>query len=444
MMLQMHSSSSFSPKYYYPLQHAGCDKTLQLPLTKVHGGLNRSESKNYAIKCTQSDSFYSTNKIKNNENTSSRNCKPFNKYRVAVTLQQQGCASNNEDDINSTSFWDVLLKKLHALYVFTRPFAMIGTIVGITSIAILPLQSFADLTPKYFMEFLKALLSAVLMNNYVGTVNQVADVEIDKVNKPDLPLASGDLSMGTGLAITLTLSLTSLAIALSLQSPPLIFGLIVWFLLGTAYSVDLPFLRWKTKPFLAGMCMVTVFGLVYQFSFFIHFQKYVLGRPVVITRPLIFAAAIISTISAVMSLLKDIPDEDGDKQFGFQSISSKLGKENHNVFCLLKRYFGFVFMRCFFAYGVSVIVGASSSFQLVKLVSIIGHSTLAFLLWLRAQTVDLSNNASTYSFYMFIWKASVIDLFNLMFEFEIKFTQVRLFSSRLTSNYFVEFAVVLC
>lgn len=28
-------------------------------------------------------------------------------------------------------------------------------IVGITSIAILPLQSFADLTPKYFMEFLK-------------------------------------------------------------------------------------------------------------------------------------------------------------------------------------------------------------------------------------------------------------------------------------------------
>ncbi|KAH9760457.1 homogentisate phytyltransferase 1 [Citrus sinensis] len=244
-------------------------------------------------------------------------------------------------------------------------------IVGITSIAILPLQSFADLTPKYFMEFLKALLSAVLMNNYVGTVNQVADVEIDKVNKPDLPLASGDLSMGTGLAITLTLSLTSLAIALSLQSPPLIFGLIVWFLLGTAYSVD----------------------------------KYVLGRPVVITRPLIFAAAIISTISAVMSLLKDIPDEDGDKQFGFQSISSKLGKENVLRLCVY---------ALFFAYGVSVIVGASSSFQLVKLVSIIGHSTLAFLLWLRAQTVDLSNNASTYSFYMFIWKASVIDLFNLI------------------------------
>ncbi|GAY45932.1 hypothetical protein CUMW_093110 [Citrus unshiu] len=408
MMLQMHSSSSFSPKYYYPLQHAGCDKTLQLPLTKVHGGLNRSESKNYAIKCTQSDSFYSTNKIKNNENTSSRNCKPFNKYRVAVTLQQQGCASNNEDDINSTSFWDVLLKKLHALYVFTRPFAMIGTIVGITSIAILPLQSFADLTPKYFMEFLKALLSAVLMNNYVGTVNQVADVEIDKVNKPDLPLASGDLSMGTGLAITLTLSLTSLAIALSLQSPPLIFGLIVWFLLGTAYSVDLPFLRWKTKPFLAGMCMVTVFGLVYQFSFFIHFQKYVLGRPVVITRPLIFAAAIISTISAVMSLLKDIPDEDGDKQFGFQSISSKLGKENVLRLCVY---------ALFFAYGVSVIVGASSSFQLVKLVSIIGHSTLAFLLWLRAQTVDLSNNASTYSFYMFIWKASLFYAEYLLIHF---------------------------
>lgn len=78
------------------------------------------------------------------------------------------------------------------------------------------------------------------------------------------------------------------------------------------------------------------------------------------------------------------------------------------------------------------------------IVQIIGHSTLAFLLWLQAQTVDLSNTASTFSFYLFIWKASVIDLFNLMCEFEIKFMQVPLFSSRLTSNYFVDFAVVLC
>nr|WJW73955.1 umbelliferone 8- and 6-geranyltransferase [Murraya exotica] len=394
-MIQMHSSSSFSPKYYYPLQQAGCVKTLQLPVTKVHGGLNRIESKNYAIKCTQSDSFYSTNKIRINENTSSRNCKPFNKYRVAVALQQKSFASNNEDDINSTSFQDALMKKLNALYRFTRPFAVIGTIVGITSISVLPLQSFADLTPRYFMGLLKTLLSASLMNTYVGTLNQLTDVEIDKVNKPELPLASGDLSMGTGLAISLIMSLMSLAIALSLQSPPLVFGLIVWFLLGTAYSVDLPFLRWKSNSFLAGMCMVIVFGLVYQFPFFIHFQKYALGRPIIITRPLIFAAAIICTISAVMSLLKDIPDEEGDKKYGIQSMSSKLGKEKVLWLCVY---------TLSFAFGAAVIVGASSSFLLGKLVGVIGHSTLALVLWLRAQTVDLSNNASTFSFYLFVWK----------------------------------------
>ena len=36
----------------------------------------------------------------------------------------------------------------------------------------------------------------------------------------------------------------------------------------------------------------------------------------------------------------------------------------------------------------------------------IGHSVLGFILWCRAQTVDLSNTKSTYSFFIFIFQAS--------------------------------------
>ncbi|KAH9715697.1 homogentisate phytyltransferase 1 [Citrus sinensis] len=188
------------------------------------------------------------------------------------------------------------------------------------------------------MGILKALVPAVLMNIYVVTLNQLYDVEIDKVNKPDLPLASGDFSRGTGIAIALISSLT------------------------------LPFLRWKGHPFLAPFSMMILMGLVYQLLFFIHIQKYMLARPVVITKPLVFATAFMCVLSFANGLLKDVPDVDGDRKFDIQTLSVIVGRER--VIC---------------------------------------HSILAFILWLRAKTVDLSSNASTLSFYMFIWKVHYVE-----------------------------------
>ncbi|ESR63560.1 hypothetical protein CICLE_v10010573mg [Citrus x clementina] len=93
----------------------------------------------------------------------------------------------------------------------------------------------------------------------------------------------------------------------------------------------------------------------------------------------------------------DLHDVDGDKEFGIETLSVKLGKER--VFWLC------VYMLSI-AYGAAVVVGASSSILLSKLLTIISHCILASSLWLRARTVDLSSNTSTFSFYMFIWKAS--------------------------------------
>ena len=92
-------------------------------MTHIHGVLNRSQEKKYAIKCSQSNSFYNlTNKI-----ASSRNCKPFNSHRAPVTLQD-GYASKSEDDDHSNSFLNVFLKKFHALYRFMRAYACAGVV----------------------------------------------------------------------------------------------------------------------------------------------------------------------------------------------------------------------------------------------------------------------------------------------------------------------------
>ncbi|KAL9458019.1 hypothetical protein AB3S75_006967 [Citrus x aurantiifolia] len=242
-----------------------------------------------------------------------------------------------------------------------------GTVIAIISVSLLPLQNLDDLTPTYFMGFFKAMVSGLLMTVYEVTINQLYDVKIDKVNKPNLPLASGDLSMRTGIAIASSSLLMSLAMGIMLRSPPFLLALIIWFLLGSAYSVD----------------------------------KYVLGRPIAITRTLMFAVAITCCFCFVISVLKDIPDEDGDREFGIRTLTVILGKESVLWLCVYV---------LFIAYGAAVIVGLTSSpYLLSKLVTIISHSMLATLLWHEARTVDLSSKVSTLSFYMFIWKLHYVE-----------------------------------
>ena len=48
------------------------------------------------------------------------------------------------------------------------------------------------------------------MNIYITGLNQITDIDIDKINKPNLPLASGDLSKQQGIAIVLFCLVVSL------------------------------------------------------------------------------------------------------------------------------------------------------------------------------------------------------------------------------------------
>lgn len=343
--------------------------------------------------------------IRSSETISIRNdSDKAKKYRLPVTSKEEYASKPEEG--HTSSFLDVLSKQLKALYLFSRPHTLIGTVIAITSVSLLPVETIADLTPPFFLGLLKALVPSVLMNTYVVGLNQVYDVEIDKVNKPHLPLASGDFSTGTGTTIVLTCLLMSFAMAIIFKSPPIFSALLVSFLLGSAYSIEHHLLRWKRHAFLAAACILAVRAIVVQLAFFLHIQKYVLGRPVMITKSLVFAAAFMCFFSTVIALLKDIPDVDGDRDFGIQSFSVRLGQER--VFWLCVKMLSV-------AYGAAVVIGASSSFLLSKLVTVLGHFALACFLWSRAQSVDLASKASVSSFYMFIWKLFFAEYFLIPF-----------------------------
>ncbi|KAH9743306.1 homogentisate geranylgeranyltransferase [Citrus sinensis] len=199
------------------------------------------------------------------------------------------------------------------------------------------------------------MVPGLLMTVYEVAINQLYDVAIDKVNKPNLPLTSGDLSMRTGIAIASSSLLMSLAIGIMLRSPPFLLALIIWFLLASAYSVDV------AEKFIS--------------NYTVHCAREGTSTPICLLHT--HSVAITCCFCFVISVLK-------------------------------------VLWLCvyvlFIAYGAAVIVGLTSSpYLLSKLVTIISHSMLATLLWHQARTVDLSSKVSTLSFYMFIWKLHLVE-----------------------------------
>ncbi|KAK1287415.1 hypothetical protein QJS10_CPB19g00634 [Acorus calamus] len=104
-------------------------------------------------------------------------CKRTRKCYCCHALESAGAPESNFQ--RSTSFWFNVTKQLDAFYRFCRPHTIIGTIVGVTSVSLLPIQSMADI-PRVFLGLLKVLIPAVLMNVYVVGLNQLYDIEVDK------------------------------------------------------------------------------------------------------------------------------------------------------------------------------------------------------------------------------------------------------------------------
>ncbi|KAJ1433469.1 UbiA prenyltransferase family [Sesbania bispinosa] len=297
---------------------------------------------------------------------------------------------------------DSVKNSLDAFYRFSRPHTVIGTALSIISVSLLAVEKLSDISPLFFTGVLEAVVAALFMNIYIVGLNQLSDVEIDKINKPYLPLASGEYSFATGVIIVTSFSVLSFWLGWIVGSWPLFWALFISFVLGTAYSINVPMLRWKRFAVLAAMCILAVRAVIVQLAFFLHMQTFVYKRPAVFSRPLIFATAFMSFFSVVIALFKDIPDIEGDKIFGIQSFSVRLGQ---------KRVFWICVSLLEMAYGVALLVGAASSCLWSKIVTGLGHAVLASVLFYHAKSVDLRSKASITSFYMFIWKLFYAEYF---------------------------------
>ena len=150
--------------------------------------------------------------------------------------------------------------KAAAAWALARPFTLLAPAVGMVSGSLVALGTlrgkgtedgalFGDAAPAIA---LGALMAAAL-NVASNAVNQIFDLAIDRVNKPDRPLPSGALSIGEAWVVTAVAAAAALALAWALNPTTLA---IVAFTALVVYAYSGPPFRtkrfwWAANPTIA-------------------------------------------------------------------------------------------------------------------------------------------------------------------------------------------------
>ena len=281
---------------------------------------------------------------------------------------------------------------IYSLWKFSRPHTIIGTSLSVFAIFTIAIATTNNILTQTNLEQLLAVWVACLGGNvYIVGLNQLWDVEIDRINKPHLPIAAGEFSVQQGRWIVGIAAILAIVIA-GLSGVWLLATVVVSLTLGTAYS--LPPIRLKRFPLLAAFCIFTVRGIVVNLGLFLHFSQKLVGRESL--NPYVWILTLFIVLFTVaIAIFKDVPDLEGDKIFNIRTYTLILGKSavfNLSRGVITLCYLGMVYAGLFWfdSFNSGFFVGY--------------HLVLLGLLWWRSQEVDLEQKRAIADFYQFIWK----------------------------------------
>jgi homogentisate phytyltransferase / homogentisate geranylgeranyltransferase len=271
---------------------------------------------------------------------------------------------------------------LEVLWRFSRPHTVIGTSVSIVGLYLIAVDR--GVAPG-IGDLALTLLAGLCVNVYIVGINQLEDVEIDRVNKPYLPIAAGDMTHEQGRALVVAAGIVPVALALTQGSLELV-AVLAGLAVGTAYSV--PPLRLKRFPALASLSISGVRSVVVNLGVYAHFGTS-------IPAPVWALTLFVVPFAFAIAILKDVPDIEGDRRFRVMTFSVRLGARRVfevGLAALVAAYLGMA------AVGPLAIGGAD------PVVLVAGHLAALALLWRFSREADVADHASFTRFYMRVWK----------------------------------------
>jgi homogentisate phytyltransferase/homogentisate geranylgeranyltransferase len=282
------------------------------------------------------------------------------------------------------------VRALHLLWRFGRPHTLIGTTLGVLGVYVLVADEIADVGDRPG-DLLCTLLAAWSVNVFITGINQLQDVEIDRINKPHLPIAAGDLSPRAGERIVAASAVLPLALAVT-QGVEELAAVAAGLLVGVAYS--LPPLRLKRWPALAALSISGVRSLVVNLGVAAHFSL-ALADEIVIPDGVWLLTAFVAPFGIAIALLKDVPDIEGDRRYRIATYSVRLGGGmvlRAGLALLALAYLGVAVA------APLLLDGWAAAFLAASHVAALGALLAA------ARRTDVTDRARFTGFYLFVWK----------------------------------------
>jgi geranylgeranylglycerol-phosphate geranylgeranyltransferase len=205
---------------------------------------------------------------------------------------------------NQTHRTSSLLKDLLAM---SHIFNGVGSAAGVAIGAII--TCWFHQVPINVGSLLAAALSTLLISNGGFIVNDIIDLDIDRINRPDRPLAAGRIPVNWAWAVYVASTVIGVLLGFVAAPPAGLAGLIiaaVLFLYSTALK----------KRFVVGHLAIGVMG-----GLLLPFGGLAMGYllPTLYTFPITFLAFF------AREVIKTVPDVEGDRAQGVDNVATRYG-----------------------------------------------------------------------------------------------------------------------
>ena len=268
------------------------------------------------------------------------------------------------------------------LWKFSRPHTIIGSTLSI--IVLFLLQGGSVFTHWYIL--VVTLVSGLACNLCITGLNQVIDVELDKINKPELPIASGELDANSAKKIVLASGIIALVAAALLHWLLLLLIVVILFL-GIAYS--LPPIQFKKHHLPAALSITIVRGVLVNLGMALHFSGMLENTYSI--EPVIYPLTLfISAFSLAIAWYKDLPDRAGDAHFGYRTFPLLYSPK-------IALYLGAALVTAAYAWC------RFWSYQESEPLLLISFSALSLAFLMHVRTVRLEDQTSVKRFYKLFW-----------------------------------------
>ena len=287
-----------------------------------------------------------------------------------------------------------MYKSLTILWKFSRPHTIIGSTISIVVLWLMALEkmTYEANLPLLFM----TLLVGITCNVFIVGLNQIIDIDLDKINKPKLPLADGSLSLSNAYKIILTSLVITLVVSF-LTSAILGWLIVVILLIGMAYSV--PPIQLKKHHLPAAIAITTVRGLLVNLGMYLHFvyvsgkssMEQILQSPLeLIPYQIWMLTSFVVAFSIAIAWFKDLPDTEGDAQFRFNTLAI--------VYSPKIALYGGVYLV-----GLAYMITIFWSYSVSDTFLAIFHTVAFMAFMINVWFVDLKQSKTITRFYMIFW-----------------------------------------